>query len=72
MAIVLIFPIGVLILIYSNLDQLGTHNFDKKFSSLYEGLRLNSKAALFLNVIFLLRRLIFAIISVTLRLVPVA
>jgi hypothetical protein len=41
---------------------LGLYYYSSRIGSLYEGLKLNSRAAMFYNVVFTTRRLIFAVV----------
>lgn len=51
-----ILPITIFYILCKDRDLLATQDFENKYGSVYEGLRTNSKLALFYNVFYVLRR----------------
>ena len=64
------FPIGVWAFLWAKIGSLEDENTKKQFGSTYEELRMNSKAALLFNVIYMVRRLFFAAVAVFLDSLP--
>ena len=51
---------------YRNFSKWGEDKFDARFGAVFDGLRKDSKTAMFYPLIFILRRLIFALTSILL------
>jgi hypothetical protein len=58
--LLILMPFFLIIFYCSNFDRLDEEDFKSKYSAGYEGLKTNLRAALFYNVIFILRRILLA------------
>jgi len=61
------FPVGVWTFLWRKMSSLEEENMKKLFGSTYEELRTNSRAALLFNVVYMVRRLFFAAVTVYLN-----
>jgi len=59
---VLLLPLFIIFFYCLNYEKMGTEKFQKKFGSVYEGLRIN-RSALFYPVLFILRRVSLAVVA---------
>ena len=62
MAIVLI-PIGFIYMLSQGQEKIESEEFKLKYGGLYEGIRTNSKPALYYFLLFVIRRILFLVIA---------
>ena len=53
---IVVVPVALLSVILRNKDTLESQKYEEKYGSAYDGLRINSKPALFYNILYLIRR----------------
>lgn len=70
LAVMIGFPFGVWYLLWRQINKLKEEESIKRFGSTYMELRTDSKAALMYNVVYMLRRLAFALTAVLLKSLP--
>lgn len=58
------YPVITFLFIKNNMKRLNDPDIKRKFGSLFEDLRLDSKLALYYNVIFMVSRIIISLILV--------
>jgi hypothetical protein len=63
MVAIFVFPFFVWSLLWRNLGKLKEENSVKRFGSTFAEIKTDSRAALMYNVLYMLRRLLFAVIA---------
>ena len=64
-------PFGIYCFYTSKFKQLADEEFEEKYGAVYEGLLLKKKSMLIFPILFVVRRMVFALICLTLYANPI-
>ena len=70
MIVSIVFPVVVVVVLLKYYKKLNTENIKIRIGSLYENLRIERRAALMFNALFVTRRLIYASLIVLMKETP--